>query len=305
MFILILLAVIWLSVAAVHHALRQRQPWQLLRGDRKRVQLIRGLEGVRHGLTALYWLLSVVALVELVLFLQKQALHPLLLVVVVAAAVAEIVARTSFVQTQVLFLVYTVSVKYGKYLGFVASFLRLLEAGAKKILHDLPVYRDTEELSHLVQHHHYVHKILDKTKEKQVETLLEVDSKTIQSRIIPLKEVQMVKAEDTMGPMVLTELHDSPYGSFPVYSKRRAKIVGVLDQGVAVSHASNNAKVSSIMEERVVHLPHNATIATALQTFIETSSPISVIIDDEKEPVGILYIQDILRDLFEKTEESQ
>jgi len=88
-----------------------------------------------------------------------------------------------------------------------------------------------------------------------------------------------------------------------VYGKRRSKPVGILDQGVAVSHASQSTKVADVMEERIVYLPHDATIAKALQTFIETSSPISVIIDDEQQPIGVLYIQDILRDLFGANEE--
>lgn len=302
MLILLLLAVIWLSVAAVHYALRGRQPWQLLQGERRRVQLIRGLESVRHGIALLYWVISIVVIAQLVLYLAVQDMRFVLAWVLAIGAVAEWLVRTSMVQTQVLLVMYRVAISYGHHLRFVARLLRALEKIAKRVLSESPVFRDKNELSQLVRHHQQVHRILDKTQQRQIETLLGVDTRSIQAKVIPLRSAQMVKAEDVMGPMVLTELHDSPYMSFPVYSKRKAKIVGILDQGVAVSHASHNAKVSSIMEERIVYLPHDATIAQALQTFIETSSAISVIIDDDTQPVGVLYIQDILRDLFEKPE---
>ncbi len=240
-------------------------------------------------------------IVELTHYAAVQHL-PILLWAVVLAILGEVVTHQEMVQNQIFNLLLKIAQPYGQYLGFVGASLRLLEPVGKWVMPERPFFRDRQELTQLVQQHHRTHKVLSQMQQRQLTTLLGIDSTPIQPKVVPLKQALMVKAEDVTGPLLLSELHSSDYGSFVVYDKRRTKIIGVLDQGVAVSHATHSAKVTELMEERVVYLPHNATYQQALQTFIETSSPISVIIDGENQPVGVLYVQDILRDLFERSE---
>ena len=302
MIVFIVLTVIWLSVAAVVYALGRQRTWQLHSTDRKRQQLLRGLDGVRHALLVVYVLFSIVMIGQIFhAFTPYEVLPPLVWALLLAVA-GLFLAQQPTVQERILGWIQSLSSKYSQ-LGVISSLFRAVEPLSRRCFPEYPYFRDKHELTQLVQHQHREHKVLSTIELRQVQRLLALEESTITSFIVPLKEAPMVKADDTIGPLLLSELHDSSYGSFAVYSKKRAKIVGVLDQGVAVSHASHGSKVAAIMEERLVHLPHDATYQTALQTFIETSSPLSVIIDGENQPVGVLYVQDILRDLFERSKE--
>lgn len=302
-FTFIFLAVSWLSIASTTEALAHRRPWQLLSGERRYGLLIRQLESTRHALVLVQHLVAVVALVEATFLLSDQGMSLVAFWVVIIAALGVLLVHQGKFQQSMLSLLLRFSTSYGKYLQFIPAGLTVLEPFACRLFPDRPAFSNREELTKLVQHHHQAHNVLTPSQHKQLKTLLGIEQSVITTRMIRLSDATMVKLSDHIGPLLLSELHNSAYGAFVVYDRRRANIVGVLDQAVAVSHATIGAKVAKVMEERVVYLPRQATLQQAIQTFIETSSPISVIIDDENQPVGVLYVQDILRDLFESTED--
>lgn len=296
----VVIVILWIIVAALYNLVASGSTAGRSRGE---TGVLRTLIALRASLALVYWTLTVVVLADAGRqFGFYGIIWPMLFILGVAALVYYVVNQPPL-QRYILKFVVHLNTKWGAQLGFIPAVLRAIHPFAKKMFRQSPLYRNREGLLNLVRREHQMHRSLSPSQHRQLENLLKAESETIAKHIIPLKEAAMVKADDTVGPLLLTDLHDSPRAAFAVYSKRRVNIVGILEQGVAVSHAKGTSKVSGLMDERIVFLPQNATLAQALQTFTETSSALSVIIDENNTPTGVLYIQDIVRELFGDFEE--
>lgn len=117
---------------------------------------------------------------------------------------------------------------------------------------------------------------------------------TVGSVLVPRKQVMKVKADDTVGPILLDELHKSGLTSFPVLDGKQ--IVGILhlkDVGL-----KSTGKVKSYMDAQVFYVHEQDSLAEVLHIFYQTKSPMFAVVNSFAEYVGVLPIEAILQVLL-------
>lgn len=117
--------------------------------------------------------------------------------------------------------------------------------------------------------------------------------------LVPRRAVKMVAANDTTGPVLMSELHDSGFSRFPVFEGKADNIVGVLYLRDLVS-VKSAAKVSSRMRAEVLYIHEEQTLEEALKAILKTHCHLFVVVNSFEEYVGILTIEDVLEQIIGK-----
>lgn len=123
--------------------------------------------------------------------------------------------------------------------------------------------------------------------------------KLIRSYMTPRRVVKMVAAEDTIGPVLMTELHASGHSRFPVYSTNKDTIVGTLFMRDLVT-AKSGGKVSEVMHKSAIFVNEEASLDHALQAFLRTKHHLFIVVNEFEEIVGIITIEDVLEQILGK-----
>lgn len=128
---------------------------------------------------------------------------------------------------------------------------------------------------------------------------LQFGDKTVTDALIPKRVVKSVAADDTIGPVLMGELHATGHSRFPVYEGSKEHIIGTLYLHDLVGRASTG-KVRDIMHKRVVYVHENFTLYQTLQAFIKTKKHLFIVVNEFEEYVGIITIEDVLERVIGK-----
>lgn len=115
----------------------------------------------------------------------------------------------------------------------------------------------------------------------------------IHSVMTPRREVMAVSIEEKIGPVLLTELHDSGFSRFPVYEDKEDNIVGVLFLRDLVD-VKNGGTVKEHMKARVCYINEDNMLDHALQAFIKTNQHLFMVVNSFEEFVGVVSVEDII-----------
>ncbi len=111
--------------------------------------------------------------------------------------------------------------------------------------------------------------------------------------MIPRRMVKTLSADDPIGPILMTELHDSGHSRFPVYEGKPDAIVGTLLMRDLVN-AKTGGTVRSHMRPDVFYLHEEQNLAEALQAILKTRHHMFIVVNSFEEYVGIISIEDVL-----------
>lgn len=110
--------------------------------------------------------------------------------------------------------------------------------------------------------------------------------------LVPRKQVHKVGENDTVGPVLLDELHKTGYTSFPVSKGKPDNMVGVLylkDIGLkTVGH------VREFMKPQVYYAHEGDSLSEVLNAFYQTKHHMFVVVNSFEEYVGIVTVEDII-----------
>lgn len=112
----------------------------------------------------------------------------------------------------------------------------------------------------------------------------------------PRKQVKTIIATDTVGPILIDELHkfDTPF--VLVLDKPKGNIAGCLEiQRLGLQSAG---PVGDHMRTPVYYLHESDTLREALHAFFVTNYPVFVVVNSSQEYVGIVTIESILHQLL-------
>jgi len=119
----------------------------------------------------------------------------------------------------------------------------------------------------------------------------------IREVMIPRSVVVTVKSSDTIGPILLDELHKSGHSRFPVVNAENETIVGVLYMHDLVDVA-HGGRVSHHMSKKVFYVHEDFTLGHALQAFLKTKHHLFIVVNEFEEYTGIITIEDILEKIL-------
>jgi CBS domain containing-hemolysin-like protein len=125
---------------------------------------------------------------------------------------------------------------------------------------------------------------------------LSFDDHSIGDVMTPRKHIKTVLVDDTVGPILIDEVHKSGQDYALVRESRKGPFVGTL--AFKRLNLQSSGHVRDIMEPRVYYLHESDPLSQALHAFFVTNHPLFVVVDNFEEYIGTLTIENVLRQLL-------
>lgn len=126
---------------------------------------------------------------------------------------------------------------------------------------------------------------------------LKFSDRLVRDVMTPRRMVKMVNVKDSIGPVLMSELHKSGHSRFPVYEGKQGNIVGVLYLRDLLE-IKDNRKVSELMKSQVYYVNEELKLGHVLQAILKTKHHMFVAVDSFEEVVGVITIEDILEQII-------
>lgn len=126
---------------------------------------------------------------------------------------------------------------------------------------------------------------------------LSFSDKLVRDIFIPFSQVKSVKLKDTLGPILMGELHESGHSRFPVYEGKTNNIVGILYLRDLLQKQKGGS-VKDIYHKQVVYVHEEQNLYQTLQAFLKTKKHLFVVVNRFEEVIGIVTIEDVLEQII-------
>lgn len=121
--------------------------------------------------------------------------------------------------------------------------------------------------------------------------------KLVGDYLTPRRVVKTVSIDDAIGPMLMSELHESGFSRFPVYEGKKHNFVGTLFLRDLVS-TKTSAKVKDVMRQEIAFVHEDQSLYDALQAILKTRNHLLVVVNGFEEYVGVITIEDVLEQII-------
>ncbi len=155
-----------------------------------------------------------------------------------------------------------------------------------------------EELAHLVDQ---AHGLISPDERKMIHGALDFKDKRIKDYMTPRSVMEVIGAHELLGPLVLNDLHKTGHSHFPVLDGDIDHIVGILHlHNLLTITKKESVTVKEIMEPKVLFIHEDQTLADALSACIKHRRHLLVVINEFRETVGVVTIEDAVEQLIGK-----
>jgi len=124
---------------------------------------------------------------------------------------------------------------------------------------------------------------------------LRFDDYLVADVMVPRKKVKTVLSGDTLGPILINELHENGQEQALVRDTAKGPFTGTLR--FSQLGIDSQGHVRDIMRHTVYYVHENDTLGEALHAFFATNHPVFVVVNSAEEYVGIITVEDIMRQL--------
>ena len=114
--------------------------------------------------------------------------------------------------------------------------------------------------------------------------------------LIPRKKIKTILASETVGPILIDELHKSGEDYVLVRDKKGGMVVGTLE--FKRLGLDSQGQVGDLMSSNVYYIHENDNLSQALHAFFTTNHALFVVVNSFEEYVGIISIENILHHLL-------
>lgn len=129
---------------------------------------------------------------------------------------------------------------------------------------------------------------------------LTLDQRSVQDVMTPVSVVEVADVHDSLGPLVLDDLHKTGHSRFPVIDGDIHHVVGVLYLHEVINLKSAKPSVKEAMDARVHYIHEDHSLEHALHGFLRTHRHLFVVVNEYRETVGVLTLEDVLEALLGK-----
>lgn len=121
----------------------------------------------------------------------------------------------------------------------------------------------------------------------------------IRDCMTPRRVMKTVSAKESVGPLLMGELHKSGHSRFPVYEGGKDNFVGILYMK-SMLKAKAGGLVSSVMDKQLYYVHDEESLSEVLQVFIKTRYHMFLVVNSFEEVVGLITLEDILEQIVGK-----
>lgn len=114
--------------------------------------------------------------------------------------------------------------------------------------------------------------------------------------LTPRKAIKVVLAGDTIGPILIDELHKTGQDYALVRETPKGPFVGTLS--LKRLTIQTQGQVKDVMDNTVYYVHENDVLSEALHAFFVTNHPMFVVVNSFEEYVGIVTVENVLHQLL-------
>ena len=114
--------------------------------------------------------------------------------------------------------------------------------------------------------------------------------------MIPRKTIKIINSQDTIGPILIDEIHKSGQSVALIRDTPKGPVIGWLQ--FKDLNISTTGKVADVMNSKVYYLHESDSLSEALHAFIVTNQSLFVVVNNAEENVGVVTVQKILEQLL-------
>jgi CBS domain containing-hemolysin-like protein len=245
---------------------------------------------LRHVLEALFLVITTVFSVALFGWLIG------ILVALLIALEYGAGARLSFIRTTTTGWYYKIEPKLFELIQKypkVVRYIRIFTPESQEVqLHS------REELQHIIETSTGV---LIGDEKKLLLSAMTFQDVLVKEVMTPRSMIESISKTEILGPLVLHDLHKKGYSRFPVIDNDVDHIVGVLhlrDVLTLDSTKTQTARAELAMDKRVLYIHEDQTLKHALDAFIKTHQHLFIVVNEYRETVGLLTLEDTMETLL-------
>lgn len=153
-----------------------------------------------------------------------------------------------------------------------------------------------EELIHLAQQSKGV---LSANELQLITSGLTFGNRLVSEVMTPRSVVDTVKKSELLGPLTLDELYKTGHSRLPVVDKDIDHIIGILYvQDLLTVTSGKTPTAAQAMESKVFYIREDQTLHHALSAFLRTHHHLFVVVNEYRETVGVLSLEDVIEALL-------
>jgi CBS domain containing-hemolysin-like protein len=153
-----------------------------------------------------------------------------------------------------------------------------------------------EELQHLISQSDSV---LTSDEKKLIVHSLSFNDRLVRSIMTPRSLIVGIDKSEFLGPLMLNDLHKVGHNCLPVMDGDMDHIIGILNlKGLLTLDTKKSMTAGKAMQLKVYYVREDQTLHHALVALLHTHHHLLVVINESKETVGILTLEDIIEALL-------
>lgn len=129
---------------------------------------------------------------------------------------------------------------------------------------------------------------------------LQFPEKKVKDIMTPRGVIDSIPKNELLGPLVLNDLHKTGHSRFPVIDGDIDHIVGVLyiQDLLTIDSGKGSTTAEKTMLPRVFYIREDQTLDHALAAFLRTHHHLFIVINEFRETVGIVSLEDVIEALL-------
>jgi CBS domain containing-hemolysin-like protein len=153
-----------------------------------------------------------------------------------------------------------------------------------------------EELQHLVMQSG---NLLSGDEKKLIQHGLQFEEKVVSEVMTPKAVIDSISKKELLGPLVLDDLHKTGHSRFPVIDGDIDHVVGMLHiHDLFTLDTKRSTTAEKAMEARVFYIREDQSLQHALAAFIRTHHHLFIVVNEYRETVGIVSLEDVTEALL-------
>jgi len=134
---------------------------------------------------------------------------------------------------------------------------------------------------------------------KVIINALDFNDKTVSSIMTPKNVIDFINHGEFLGPLVLDELHSLGHSRLPVIDTDLDHVVGILYLRDLLSlDVRKSSTAEKVMDTHVYYVREDQTLEHALAAFLKNRHHMFIVINKQRETVGLLTIEDTIEALL-------
>ncbi len=132
---------------------------------------------------------------------------------------------------------------------------------------------------------------------------LQFGDKKVREIMTPRRAIKLVAASDSVGPLLMDDLHKSGFSRFPVVKaptkEANPEIIGTLYLKDLLEHGEKG-KVKDVMQAKAYYINEDQNLRQALEEFLKTHHHLLIVNNDFQEISGVISLEDVVEQILGK-----